>query len=117
MRDVILVEEIIKQMAVPRAGRGHHPQADELLVALQSLAAHDERADDRFAHARQFGQRLPQRGGGDFEDFGFLRTPPRAGDGTGAVEHRHVAHEIARTRRGEDLFDAIACFESLDLTG
>jgi hypothetical protein len=46
MRDMIFVEEIVDQVPIARAIRRDDAQADELAVAQQALAPHDECVHD-----------------------------------------------------------------------
>ena len=81
MRDVILVEEIVEAVPLTTAGVRDDAQTRKLPVPPQTLPPHDERAHNRLAHARQFGecpsQLRPRELPGDFR---FLRLAARAGE-------------------------------------
>jgi hypothetical protein len=79
------------------------------------MPAHDEGADDRLAHARQFRERLPEPIRGHFQNLAFIRFASRAGHRRGAHEHRHVADEIARAGSREDLLLPVARLEDFQL--
>src|SRR6266566_4567878 len=110
---MIFVEEIIKLTSVARAVLSDNPQAGKLSVAPQSLPAHDERADDRFAHAWQIGQGPTNGRRGHLEYLGFVGFASGACQRGCAHEHGDVADEIARAGGSQDLFLTVARFEDL----
>ena len=112
---MILVEKIVELAAFARAVLRDDAQPGKLLVPLQPLPPHDESAHDRLAHARQLGERLPEPIRGHFQNFAFIRFAPRAGQRRRAREHRHVADEIARAGRREDLLLPVARLEDFQL--
>src|ERR1700740_2861864 len=58
MRDMILVEKIIKLAAIPRILECKNSQPSKFPVTHDSFPAHDESLHDRFADPRQLGERL-----------------------------------------------------------
>src|SRR5436309_2299846 len=114
MRNMIFVEEIVDLISITRTILSDDAQAGKLAVAPQSLPAHDERAHDRLAHPRQFGQGLPNRRRGHFQNLGFIGLASGACQRGGPHEHGYVADEIARAGCPEDLFLSIAGLEDLE---
>src|SRR4051812_31832026 len=108
VRDMISIQEVIKQVAVTRASLGQDAQPGKFTVALQTLPAHDECSYNWFTYSRQFRQRFPQAPSGDFQHFSLIRFPSSIGQRRGPHEHRYIADKIARSGGREDLLLAIA---------
>ena len=115
MRDVVLVEKVIELPALARLDLGQNPQTGELLVALQPHPPHDERVHDRLADLRHFGQGASQFRRGDLQHLGFFGFHPGARQRRSPLQHGNVAEKIARTCGRENLFRAVAGFESFEL--
>ena len=111
MRNVIFVEEVVELVAFARAFLRYDAQPGKLAVAPQPLPAHNERAHDRLAYARQLRQRPANRLRGHLQNLGFIRFASRAGQRRCAHEHRHVADEIAGAGRPQDLLLSVARLE------
>src|SRR5207237_135374 len=73
MRDAILVEKIIELMSIARIATGQDTHPREFAIAAKSTPSHDQRIDDRLAHARNFRQRAAKFRGWNMEYFGLIR--------------------------------------------
>ena len=113
VRDMVLVEEIVKLASFARTIGGENTQPGKLAIAQQTLPPHDERAHDRLTDSRQFRQRLSHPRGRHFEDLALLRLASSAAQGGCAHQHSHFTGKIARTGRGQNQFPAIPEFEHL----
>ena len=66
------------------------------------------------ADAGQLSERLPKPIRGHFQNLGFIRLASRAGQRRCAIEHRHVADEIARPGGRQDLLLSVARLEDFE---
>ena len=71
MRDVIFIQEIIELTSFAIAARRENAQPGKFAIAPEPPATHDEGVYDGGAHARQFGERVPQFDSRHFENFRF----------------------------------------------
>src|SRR5207247_5643804 len=100
--------EIVELAAFARAVLRDDAQTRKFLIPLQPAPPHDESLHDRFAHAWQFGERLPEPIRGHFQNLTFIRFAPRASQRCCAREHPDLSDEIARPGRREDLLLPVA---------
>ncbi len=114
MRDVVLIQEVIKLTAFARIARRHDAEPGKLAIALQPLPAHDERAHDRFAHPGQFGQRLPEPLRRHLQNLTLVRPASNGHQRRRAHQHRYVADKIPRTTGRENLLLAVTRLEGLE---
>src|SRR5207244_9853237 len=104
MRDAILVEKIIELMSIARIATGQDTHPREFAIAAKSTPSHDQRIDDRLAHAGNFRQRAAKFCGWNMEYFGLIRCDSARTEDRCALEDRYVAHEIAFTLGSEVIF-------------
>src|SRR5260370_8761106 len=116
MRDAILVEKIIELMSMARIATGQDTHPREFAIAAKSTPSHDQRIDDRLAHAGNVRQRAAKFRGWNMEYFGLIRCDSARTEDRCALEHRYVAHEIAFTRGSEVIFRTIARFEGFEFS-
>src|SRR5207248_6109424 len=114
MRDAILVEEIIELMSIARIAVCQNTHSREFAIAAEPTPSHDQGIDDCFAHGRNFRQSAPKFCGRNVEYLCLVRCDSGRTEDRGTLEHGYVAHEIAFTRGGEVIFDAIARLEGLE---
>ena len=51
---MVFIKKIVELMSFARIAIGQDAQAGKFPIALQTFASHDQRAHDRFTHARNF---------------------------------------------------------------
>ncbi len=115
MRECDSCQEIVELPTVAVFARREDAQPGKLVIPLQPLPPHDERVHDQLAHPGKLGERPAELLRRHVQQLGLVRFHARAGERRSALEHRDVADEIARARRGQDLLRAFAIFEDLHL--
>src|SRR6476659_10535958 len=113
MRDVVFIQKIIDLMTVPRTARSEHTQSCKFAVPADSASPHDQRVHDWLANPWHAGQHAPEFSGRHVEDLAVVRCHSCGGERRCALQHRHIADEIALVRNGEFLFDVVPSLEDL----
>src|SRR5438128_12640841 len=107
MRDAILIEKIIELMSIARIATGQDTHPREFAIAAKSTPSHDQRIDDRLAHAGNFRQRAAKFRGWQMEYFGLMRCDSARTEDRCALEHPCGAHEIGVTRGSEVILHSV----------
>src|SRR5262245_48798645 len=113
MQDVVLVQKIVELMSVTPAARSEHTQTGKLVIATQSPSSHDQRVHNWFANPWYFGQDPPEFVRGHVQDLRLGRCHSRSRQRGCALQHSHVADEIALVRDCEFQFDVVPPLEDL----
>src|SRR5215471_12018276 len=113
MQDVVLVQKIVELMSVTPVARSEHTQTGKLVIAKQSPPSHDQRVHNWFANPWYFGQDPPEFVRWHVQDLRLVRRHSRSRQRGCALQHSHVADEIALVRDCEFQFDVVPSLEDL----
>src|SRR5262245_10261428 len=113
MQDVVLIQKIVELMSIAGTARSEHTQSGKLVIATEPTSSHDQRVHDWFANPWQLCEHAPELSRRDMKNLGLVRCYARGRERRCALQHCHVADEIALVCDSEFHFDIIPALEDL----